>query len=138
MDDEIGLDCLRLSFRRGTNGKPPARLFYRFDLRPSVNLDADVAELLHQPVDKVGIELREHPFSPLQYRHLRPGPRGDVRELGGDVAAAHQDHAARQLLQIEKILVGRQVLFARNSQFDGFGAGGDEEMPSFQSFAFDS
>lgn len=103
-----------------------------------MNFDADLAELLHQPADKIRIEMREHPFGPLEYRHLCPSARRDVRELCGDVAAAHQDHAPRDLLQLEKLLAGGQVLFAGNSQFDRFRAGGDEEMASFQSFAFDS
>src|SRR5262249_2906772 len=66
--------------------------------------------------------------------HLDPCARScrDVRELEGDVAAANEDDAARQLLKVQELRAGGQVLLARYPQRGMARAGRDHHMATDQ------
>jgi hypothetical protein len=63
--------------------------------RPYAHIDAQLAELLHEPAHQVWIESRKHPFGALEHRDVDARTSNEVRELSGDVAAADQDDVRR-------------------------------------------
>src|SRR6185437_7961574 len=71
-------------------------------------LPGDPDELRYE----VTIEPLKRAIATVDDRHRRPGPGRDMRELEGDVAAADEDHTARQLIEIEEAGAGREVLLA--------------------------
>ena len=76
--------------------------------------------------------MRQHPIGSLQDRHLRAGACGDVREFGGDVAAAHHDDAGGKLLQFEKLVAGRQMLGTRKGKRHRARPGRDQHMTGLE------
>ena len=48
------------------HSKTTLRLFHGLEGRAGAHVDADVVELLSEPTDEVGIELREHTIGALQ------------------------------------------------------------------------
>src|SRR2546427_8398464 len=137
MNDDISLDRGRRAFRICPNGKPGASLLYAFNLGSGANVHPDRSELSHQPVDEVRVEVSEHALASLQDRDFRACPSGDVRELRCDVTAADQNHPLRQALQVQKILTGRQVPLAGNTELDGFRSGRDQEVTAFENLVID-
>src|SRR5260370_11119924 len=137
MNNDIGLDPSRRAFGICPDGKSGAGLLYAFNLGSGANVDSDFAELFHQPVDEVGVEMSEHALASLQDRDFRTCAGGDVRELCCDVTAPHQNHPLRQALQVQKILAGRQVLLAGNAELDGFRPGRDQEAAARQKLVVD-
>src|SRR5713226_2432320 len=137
MNDDISLDRSRRAFRVCPNGKPGAGLLYAFNLGSGANVDSDRSELFHQPVNEVWVEMSEHALASLQDRDLRTCAGGDVRELCRDVTAADQNHPLRQALQVKKILAGRQVLLAGNTELYGLRSGRDQEMAALENLVID-
>src|SRR5712664_504169 len=132
MNDDIGLDRGRGAFGICPDGKPGVGLLYAFNLGSGANVDSDRSELFHQPVDEVRVEMSEHALASLQDRDFRTCASGDVRELRCDVTAADQNHPLRQALQVQKILTGRQVLLAGNTEFYGLRSRRDQEVAAFE------
>src|SRR2546425_3463768 len=116
MNDDISLDRGRRALGICPDGKPGASLLDAFNLGSGANVDSDCSELFHQPVDEVWVEVSEHALASLQDRDFRTCAGRDVRELCCDVTAADQNHPLRQALQVQKILAGRQVLLAGNTE----------------------
>src|SRR2546427_4555378 len=137
MNDDISLDRGRRAFGICPNGKPGAGLLYAFDLGSGANVDSDRSELFHQPADEVRVEVSEHALASLQDRDFRTRAGGDVRELRCDVTAADQNHPSRQALQVQKILAGRQVLLAGNTELDGLRSGRDQEVTALENLVID-
>ena len=71
------------------------RLIDPLDGRPRAHVDAEFAELLHEPTHQIWIECREHLLGALEHRNMDAGPSREVRKFGGDVAPADQDDARR-------------------------------------------
>src|SRR6185437_6842516 len=55
----------------------------------------------------------------------------DVGELRGDIAAADEDDALRQVLERQEILVRDGVLLPRNAERHGLGATGEDDVAGF-------
>ena len=68
----------------------------------------------------------------MQHRHLSTGRCGDAGELQRNVAAADEQHARRQHVEVKKVVTNRDVLFTANPQGHGLGAGGDHDVAAFQ------
>src|SRR5229473_2227323 len=128
MNGDIGLDRGRGAFGICPDGKPGVGLLYALNLGSGANVDSDRSELFHQPIDEVRVEASEHALASLQDRDFRACAGGDVRELCRDVAAADQDHPLRQALQVQKVLAGRQVLLAGDTELYGLRPGRDQEV----------
>ncbi len=96
------------------------------DLRGQLDPDAQRPGLRDQQVHQVRIERLQGPIAAVEDGDLRPGPRGDVGELEGDVAAAHEHQPRRQRVQLEELLARRQQLGPGERQGPRHGAGGDQ------------
>ena len=85
----------------------PVRLFFDArDLGAAMDLDAAAAHLLPQRNADVVVEAVEQLLAADQFDDLGPEAIEDPGELDRDIAATHNDDAARQLRKIER-LVGR-------------------------------
>ncbi len=73
----------------------------------------------------------------LEDRDLGPGSRGDMGELGGDVASADQHDPARQAFHLKEALVVDQVLLAGDAQLHRLRPGRQNDVPGLQCFAID-
>ena len=69
----------------GGHNEASDRLIDPLHGRPRAHVNAQFAELLHEPTHQIWIECREHPLGALEYRDMDAGPSCDVREFGGDV-----------------------------------------------------
>jgi hypothetical protein len=66
-----------------------------------------------------------HSIQLLDHNDLGAGPGGDMRKLGGDIAAADQDEASWQPIEFQGIGTGPEMLFAGDAEKHWHGAGGD-------------
>src|SRR6266571_4000859 len=137
MNDDISLDRGRHAIGICPNGKPGVGLLDAFNLGSGADVDSDCSELFHQPVDEVRVEVSEHALASLQDRDFRTRASGDVRELCCNVTAADQNHPLRQALQVHKILAGRQVLLAGNTEPYGLRSSRDQEVAALENLVID-
>src|SRR6266849_8922933 len=82
----------------------------RRDRRVELHFDAEFAGGLDQLGDQIRVKLLEGAAASVEYLDLCASPCCDVRELEGDVAATNEDDAARELVQLQKLRAGGQVL----------------------------
>src|SRR6266478_6294863 len=94
-------------------------------------------KLLHEPADQIRIERRKHALSPLQHDDSRACARRDVRELRGNVAAAHQGYACRQSLELEEAIAGDDMLFTRDMQRHWTRAAREQNVTRLEFLPFD-
>ncbi len=97
--NQIGIEGCGLRVGYGMHDEPVRRLLDALDARLRAHVDADVAGSFGEPGDDIGVERLQQALGALEHRNLRPGARGDVRELGGDVATADEDDAFGKLFQ---------------------------------------
>jgi hypothetical protein len=110
--DEIGFEGLAPTVDRGVHPQAVRGLLDRLDRGVRMKGHADVPRPLDQRRDQVRIERRERPLAPFEDHDPGIGARGDVRELERDVAAADQQHALRQAVEVEELIAGHDVLGA--------------------------
>jgi len=106
---QIRLDRL-VAFRAAAHDERAAAPFHVAGLEPQRDGDAAVARGLGQQARELCVEALQDPVTALQDRHLSPGGTCDVGELHGDIAAADERDAPRQVLKLEKVI-------ARYSEF---------------------
>src|SRR5690242_15135128 len=74
------------------------------DSAASADLDSNLAKFLHEPPDEIRIEMRQHSFATLNYRHLRARARSDMGKLGRNVTPADHHDAIGQTLEFHKCI----------------------------------
>ena len=92
------------------------------------DLDAKFPGRLHQLGDQVRIKLLEGTASPVEHLDLCACTCRDVRELKGDVATSDEDDTTWQILQLQKLRAGGQLLLARYLQRGVTRAGRNHHM----------
>src|SRR5207302_1436460 len=97
-----------------------------------VDLDAQLLANLHQLGDQIGVKLLEGAAPPVEHLDVRACACRDVGELKGDVAAADEDDAAWQFLQVQELRAGGEQLLARYPQIGMARAGRDYHVASDQ------
>src|SRR5260370_2906653 len=116
MHPRVGLGRVLLGCRRRGDEQVVALPLDGRDGCIELDLDAEFPGRLHQLGDQVRIKLLEGTASPVEHLDLCACTRRDVRELQGDVATADEDETTWQLLQLQKLRAGGQVLLARYLQ----------------------
>ena len=91
-----------------------AGLLDRRDLAAGEHLDAARFHLDAQVLAHVVVEAAQDILAAIDQRHMRAQPGEDAGELDGDVAAALDHDAARQLRQMKRLVRGDGVLDAGN------------------------
>src|SRR5215471_5113963 len=129
MHDKIGLDHDLLAALVPMHTEGAVHLLDCLDRGAGSHLDTDFAELFHEPADKLRFKAREHTLGSLQHAHLGAGASGDVRELGGDVAAAHHDDAHGKLFEFEEPVAGDHMLGPAECQRYRMRTSGNYDMP---------
>src|SRR6266481_4204947 len=75
--------------------------------------------------------------APLEHGYLRSGTSGNVRKLGGNVAAANQHHPLRQTLKLQKAVTGDNVFRARKPQRHRTRAGSKKDVTRLELLSCD-
>jgi hypothetical protein len=91
----------------------------------------------HQRLDDVRVEDRQRVVVAVQDRRRGAEARRHVRQLEGDVAAAHEQQRTGEVLQVEEVLARQQELGTREPEGRGTGAGRDAEVRRGEPLAVD-
>src|SRR5262249_15540999 len=126
-----------LPVRGRAHGKGASIFIDRRDARLEPHVDADLAELLHEPPDEVRIKAGQHPVGSLKHGYLRTRAGCYVRELGRDVTTADQHDPLREATKFEKCRAGDGCLFPWDARPPGHAPGGDQSEPALQYFTAD-
>lgn len=110
MHNQIGRDRRQLLRVASVDDQLVAALLDRRDGRAHAYVNAELTGGLDESRHEVAVEALERTVAAVDDRHVGACARGDVRELEGDVAAPDEDDSARQLLQVQELGTGRQVL----------------------------
>ena len=136
MNHEIGVNSDLPALRQGAHAEAVARPLDCLDRRAGLNLDADFRKLLHEPAHELGIKARKHALRSLQYGHLCTRARGDMGELGRDVAATDHDDPLRQILKLHECIAEDGVLRTVEAERDRARASGNHDVTAFERAAF--
>ncbi len=95
-------------------------------VQPHVN--ARLAQGRDELSDEIGIEPLERPPAAMDDANLGSGAGRDRGEFAGDVAAADEDDAPRQRLQVQELLTGGEQLLARDAEPARLRTGRDDDV----------
>src|SRR5260370_37784447 len=110
MHHQVGFDRVLLRSRASVDEQVVALSFNGGDCPVHVNLDAQFPACLHEQGDKIGVKLLEGTAAAVEHLDLCARTCRDVRELEADAAAADEDDAAWQVLQVQKLCAGGQTI----------------------------
>src|SRR5260370_31014299 len=116
MHHQVGLDRVLLRSGAGVDEQVVALSFNSGDRPVHLHLDAQFPAGLHEQGDEIGVKLLEGTTPPMEHLDLCARACRDVRELEGDVAAANEDNAAWERVQVQKLRAGGEQVLARYSQ----------------------
>jgi hypothetical protein len=91
----------------------------------------------HQLLDEVAIECLERYVPAMEDRRARAGPRGQVCELERNVAAADEDDARRQRVELQEVVAGQHVLRSGNAERRRPSTRGNHHLPRLETSSFD-
>src|SRR3989442_16017168 len=91
----------------------------------------------HQLLDELAIECLERSVPTMEDRRSRAGPAGQVRELKRNVAAADEDDARRQGVELQEVIAGQPVLRSGNAERRRRSTRGNHHLPSLETSSFD-
>src|SRR6266566_8303520 len=132
MHHQVSLDRMLLRSCAGVDEQVVALSFNGGDRPVHLDLDAQFPACLHQHGDEIRVKLLEGTASPVEHLDLCACASCDVGELKGDVAAADENDAARQFLQIQELRAGGEQLLARYPQIGMARAGRDHHVATDQ------
>ena len=102
--------------------------------RGRADIDRQVVGALDQQVHQIGVEPAQQALPALKHGDFGRGADGEVGELHRDVAAADQNDAARQNVEVEEIFARRHQFGPFDRQRGRFRSGGDHEVIRLQQF----
>src|SRR2546422_6121717 len=112
MNYEVGAECLWCACSCRMDSQIRTSFLDALDTGVEPHIDPGVARTFRQPAHKVGVEWLKHALRALKDGDLGARARGDVRELSGDVTAAHERDPLGQLVELQEFGVGDEVFFA--------------------------
>src|SRR5690606_7443570 len=104
-------------------------LFDAAELGVEAKLDALHERYLQQPVAKLLVVAAQDLVGPVDDGDLRAELVEDAGEFVGDVPAAGDQDALRQLVEVERLVTGDAMLVPRTIGNMGPSAGGDKDVP---------
>jgi hypothetical protein len=111
----IGFKYLLLHSRPRMHEKPVGLALNRGDFGVDANLNPQIFACVDQHANELGVELLERPAAAVQDPDLCAGAGGYVRELKRDVAAPDKEDAARQMVELQELRAGCQLILSWDS-----------------------
>jgi len=112
--------------------QPAFRLLDGGDFGLELNVHPQGAGARHEQVHQIRVEEPQRARPAVQNRDVGACAHGHVRKLERDVTAAHEDDAARQLVALQELFAGHQLLAAWDREISGSCAGRDVYVTAFQ------
>lgn len=100
-----------------------------------LHVDSEIARGREKVTHEISVEAFERTIAAVKYLHRGTAAGRDVRELKGDVPAAHEGNPAGKLLQLQEPGTREEVLFSWDAERSMPGPCGNDHMTSIVSLA---
>jgi hypothetical protein len=128
VDHEVGFEAALAPAARADHGQARRRPLHTGDGGRELDLGAQLAGAFDEEADEIGIEPFQRTGTTVHDRDIRARAHGQVRELERDVAAANENDARGQGVEVEEAVARCDELLAGHAERGGARPRSDEHV----------